>query len=67
MKGPEAAKALSERAVGARHAADAFLHPSPEPRLTAAASPALWALERQRMHMHCKPGGTAKHSAFVPA
>lgn len=33
MKGPEAADALSERAVGARHAAEAAIHPSPELRL----------------------------------
>ena len=48
MKGPEAAEARSERAVGARHAAKAALHPSPEPRSKTAASPALWAFERQR-------------------
>jgi len=48
MKGPEAADVLSERAVGVRHAAEAALHPSPEPRLIAAASPALQAFERQR-------------------
>ena len=48
LKGPEAADVLSERAVGVRHAAEAALHPSPEPRLIAAASPALQAFERQR-------------------